>query len=174
MGKPRSPKETTAEKPSATDLHVFSPVVESVSGSVRPADSEPEAAEVLNALELRFVELIASGHSYEDTGAQIGRSPRTCRRWAKRPEIAAAVRARANEQVSAARAILASGMSRAARSLVRMSDGEAEATSPKVAASRTVIEQATALAAVEELSARLADLEAQLSRQLPTTGRRMD
>jgi hypothetical protein len=148
-----------AEKP---DLHLLE-AVPPVSEPVPPADSEPEGDEVLNALELRYVELVAAGHSYENTGAQIGRSPRTCRRWSKRPEIIAAVKARANEQVSGARAILTSGMSRAARSLVAMSDGASDATSPKVAASRAVIAEATNLTAVEELTQRLERLEQQLA-----------
>jgi hypothetical protein len=145
--------------PERPDLHLLESVPP-VADSVPTGDSEPDGEEVLNALELRFVELIAAGHSYEDTGAQIGRSPRTCRRWVKeRPEIAAAVKARANEQVSGARAILTSGMSRAARSLVAMSDGASDATSPKVAASRAVIAEATNLTAVEELTQRLERLE---------------
>ena len=144
------------------DLHVVE--APPVSDPVPPVDSEPEGDEVLNALELRAVELIAAGYSYEDTGAQIGRSPRTLRRWMKeRPEIAAAVKARANEQVSGARAILTSGMSRAARSLVAMSDGASDATSPKVAASRAVIAEATNLTAVEDLTQRLERLEEQVA-----------
>jgi hypothetical protein len=50
-------------------------------------------------------------------------------------------------------------MSRAARSLVAMSDGASDATSPKVAASRAVIAEATNLTAVEELTQRLERLE---------------
>ena len=148
-------------EPDDTPLHVVE--APAVSDPVPPVDSEPEADEVLNALELRAVELIAAGYSYEDTSAQIGRSPRTCRRWSRRPEIAAAVKARANEQVSGARAILTSGMSRAARSLVAMSDGASDATSPKVAASRAVIAEATNLTAVEDLTQRLERLEEQVA-----------
>jgi hypothetical protein len=142
------------------DLHVVP-----ASDPVPPADVEPEGDEVLNALELRFVELIASGATYEDTGAQIGRSPRTCRRWSKRPEIAAAVKARASEQVSGARAILTSGMSRAARSLVSMSDGAVKAEPAKVAASKAVIEATTRLVEVEEIQNRLSEIEARLAEQ---------
>ena len=138
-------------------------LLDAVSGPVPPADSEPEDAEVLNALELRFVELIAAGHSYEDTGAQIGRSPRTCRRWAKRPEIAAAIKSRATEQVAGATAILASGMSRAARSLVDMSDGKVKADSATVSAARCVVESTVKLVEVAQIESRLADLEARLS-----------
>jgi hypothetical protein len=147
---------TDDSKPAPPTLHAVPPVSE----YVPRADVEPEGEEVLNALKLRFVELIASGTSYEDTGAQIGRSPRTCRRWSKRPEIAAAVKARANEQVSGARAILTSGMSRAARSLVEMSDGKVKAEPAKVAASKAVIETTTRLVEIEELESRLAELEA--------------
>jgi hypothetical protein len=138
-------------------------LLEVVSGSVPSSGDEPEGDEVLNAVELRFVELVAAGYSYEDTGGLIGRSPRTCRRWARRPEIAAAVKARANEQVAGARAILSSGMSRAARSLVDMSDGKADPVSPKVAAAKAVLDAATALTVVGDLQDRLAELEAKLS-----------
>jgi Helix-turn-helix domain len=146
-------------EPEKPDLHLLE-VVPPVADSVPPGDSEPDGEEVLNALELRFVELIAAGHSYEDTGAQIGRSPRTCRRWMKRGEIVAAVKVRAAEQVSAARAILTSGMSRAARSLVDMSDGKVKAEPAKVAASKAVIDSTTRLVEVEEIQSRLSELEA--------------
>jgi len=72
-----------------------------------------------------------------------GITTRTGRRWRQRPEIQAAVRSRLNDSLGSARAILAQGSARAARSLVDMSDGESDATSPKVAASRAVIESAT-------------------------------
>jgi len=67
-----------------------------------------------------------------------------------------------NDSLATARAILAQGSARAAKSLVDMSDDESIATSPKVAASRAVIEQATALTSVEDLQAKLAELEARL------------
>jgi hypothetical protein len=136
-----------------------------VSDPVPSADSEPDGDEVLNALELRFVELIAAGTSYEDTGAQIGRSPRTCRRWSKRPEIAAAIKARASEQVSGARAILTSGMSRAARSLVEMSDGKTKAEPAKVASAKAVIEATTRLVEVDDLKQEVAEIKAQLAQE---------
>jgi hypothetical protein len=122
-------------------------LLEVVSCSVPPTDSDPDDAETLNALELRFVE----------------RSPRTCRRWAKRPEIAAAVKARAGEQVAGARAILASGMSRAARSLVNMADGAAKADAATVAAARCVVEQTTKLVELSDLQQQLADIQQQLA-----------
>jgi len=148
-------------------------LLESVSDSVPSASDEPEDAELLNALELRFVELIASGHSYEDTGALIGRSPRTCRRWAKqRPDIAQAIKARASEQVAGARAILASGMSRAARSLVDMSDGKVKADSATVSAARCVVESTVKLIETAELRDEVEAIKQQLATMPGRTDRR--
>lgn len=135
-------------------------LLEAVADHDRTGGDEQESPEALNAVELRFVELIAAGVSYEDAGGQIGKSPRTCRRWAKRPEIKAAVRARALEQVTGARAILAAGMSRAARSLVDMSDGAREALGPKVAAARAVLDCAAAMVSLGDVLNRLEELEA--------------
>jgi hypothetical protein len=140
-------------------------LLESVSGSDLPDEDGADSDDVLNALELRLVELVAAGYSYEDTGALIGLSPRTCRRWAKRPEIAQAIKARASEQVAGARAILASGMSRAARSLVDMSDGKTKADSATVSAARCVVEATAKLVEMEELQTRLSELEAALAQQ---------
>ena len=142
-------------------------LLEVVSGSGRGSDlsdgDDADADALLNAVELRFIELVASGQSLADTGAQIGRSERTARRWMKRPEMAAAVKARASEQVQTARSILTSGMSRAARSLVDMSDGKADAVSPKVQAAKAVLDAATALTTVGDLQERLTELETKLA-----------
>ena len=161
MGKRKPP--APPEKP-AVDLHAVPAVGESVAGSVPLVtplpESDPDDVEVLNALELRFVDLRASGHTYEEIAAQIDKSARTCRRWERRPEIAAAIKTRSQEQVATARSVLASGMHRAARSLVDMADGKTKAEAPRVSAARAVVETTTRLVELEEIETRLAELEA--------------
>ncbi len=126
------------------------------------ADTGQDEESRLSPRQVLFVDAIAAGEVSCHAAELAGVCARTARRWRQRPEIQAAVRSRLNDSLGSARAILAQGSARAAKSLVDMSDGEADATSPKVAASRAVIEQATNLAAVEELQARLAELEARL------------
>jgi hypothetical protein len=157
-----SRKKTTApEKPTAPDLRVVS----QVSASVPPASDEPEDAEVLNALELRFVDLRASGHTYEEIATGIDKSTRTCRRWERRPEIASAIKTRSQEQVATARSVLASGMHRASRALVAMADGTSKAEAPRVSAARAVVEVTTRLVEIEEIESRLSELEARQGKQ---------
>jgi hypothetical protein len=156
-------KPPKPEKPAAPDLHV----VPAVSDPVPPVDFDPDDVEVLNALELRFVDLRASGHTYEEIATAIGKSTRTCRRWERRQEIAALIKTRSQEQVATARSVLASGMHRAARSLVDMADGKAKAEAPRVSAARAVVETTTRLVEIEEIENRLAELEARQPGQQP-------
>ena len=134
-------------------------------------DDGKDAEGRLSPREARFVTALAEGHPSCQASKAAGISDRTGRRWRLRSEIQSAVRARLNDSLGSARAILAQGSARAAKSLVDMSDGEADATSPKVAASRAVIEQATALASVEEMQTELREIRAQLD-SLPSNTRR--
>ena len=147
------------------DLHVVP-----ASDPVPPADVEPEGDEVLNALELRFVDAIASGATLEDAATATGRSTRTLRRWKKRPEIASAIKDRASEQVALGRAVLAAGMGRASHALVHMADGTVEASAPRVSAARAVVETTAKLVELEDVQVRLAELEARLGDQPNTPG----
>jgi phage terminase small subunit len=117
----------------------------------------------LSPRETRFVDALAAGETSCQAAKVASVSDRTGRRWRLRPEIQAAVRSRLNDSLASARAILAQGSARAARSLVDMSDGESDATSPKVAASRAVIDQATALASIEDLQAEVEAIKQQLA-----------
>jgi len=126
-------------------------------------DAGPDEESRLSPRQVVFVDAIARGEDSCHAAALAGVCARTGRRWRQRPEIQSAVRARLNDSLGCARAVLAQGSARAARSLVDMSDGETDATSPKVAASRAVIEQATALTSVEELQTELAEIRAQLA-----------
>ena len=152
--------------PERPDLHLLDsvpPVSDSVpSAEVEPEGDAPEADEVLTVVELRFVDAIASGASLEDAATATGRSTRTLRRWKKRPEIVAAIKDRASEQVALGRAVLAAGMGRASHALVAMADGTEEAESARVSACRAVVEGASKLLEIDGMVARLAQLETRL------------
>ena len=112
--------------------------------------------------EAAFVATLAEGGTVAEAAAAAKVSERSGYRWKSRPEIAAAVRAVISEHLATAGAVLAAGASRAARSLVDMSDGAAEAEAPKVSAARAVVETATKLGELREIEARLAEIEARL------------
>jgi phage terminase small subunit len=126
------------------------------------AGKDDDSPEALTAPEMLFVETLAAGESLADAAKAAGVSYRTARRWKGRPEIASAIRERTTEALALGRAVLASGMARAARGLVAMADGTAPAESPRVSACRAVVEGAVSLAEMEELEARLSELEARL------------
>jgi HD-like signal output (HDOD) protein len=127
------------------------------------AQGGPESAGALTPREVLFVEGIARGESLADSATAAGVSYRTARRWRLKPHVAEAIRNRVGENLSQTRAILSAGSSRAARSLVSMSDGTTPAESARVSAARAVVESATKLAEIEELASRLAEIEAQLA-----------
>jgi hypothetical protein len=160
MGKRKTPPPLTPP------LALVPPVAPEPAKSGQPdadvVNDGPDAEAALSPREVRFVDAIAAGEVGCQAAKLAGIADRTGRRWRQRPEIQAAVRSRLNDSLATARAILAQGSARAAKSLVDMSDDESIATSPKVAASRAVIEQATALTSVEDLQAKLAELEARL------------
>jgi thioredoxin-like negative regulator of GroEL len=151
------------------DLQAF-PAAKLGQPDAEPVDDGQDAKARLSPREVRFVDALATGESGCQAAKLAGISDRTGRRWRQRHEIQAAIRSRLNDSLGSARAILAQGSARAARSLVDMSDGESDATSPKVAASRAVIEQATALTSIEDLESRLAELEAAQGKQAGAPG----
>jgi hypothetical protein len=115
----------------------------------------------LSPRELQCAQALGEGASLSDCAARCGRSIRTIQRWAKLPAVQAIVKELAHEHVARARGVLAAGMVRAARSLVEMASGEREADSARVSACRAVLDHATALAELADLTARLEALEAQ-------------
>jgi hypothetical protein len=137
-----------------------------VVGAAQPGpvpDSDAEQGETLDARELRFVDLVASGSTLGDAATEIGIGYRTARRWKKRPEVAAAIKDRASEQVALGRAVLAAGMGRAARALVDMSDGKTKAEAARVSAAKAVVESTTKLVEVEEMRAEMEAIKQQLA-----------
>ena len=72
--------------------------------------------------------------------------------------------------MSATLLILAAGMGRASHALVNMADGTVEASAPRVSAARAVVETTAKLVELEDVQARLAELEARLGDQPNTPG----
>jgi len=127
------------------------------------ADAGPDDEARLSPKETRFIEALAAGETSCQASKLAGITDRTGRRWRQRPEIQAAVRARLNDSLGAARAILACGAARACSALVTMADGSEPAEAARVSACRAVTEGAVKLCEVAELEARLAALEEQLT-----------
>ena len=133
-------------------------------GQIQDDDDEGgHGGEALSPREIRFADELAAGRSLADAASSVGISPRSARRWRKKPEIAEAVRARLAESISMARAILSAGASKAALGLVDMSSGDAEPNSARVSAARGVLESAMKFAELEDVVERLTKLEAQLN-----------
>ena len=133
-----------------------------VSDSVRSGDPGERDEDGLTPLQVRFVELLASGQTMRGAATELERSERTLRRWKAEPEVRAAIRERLSENLARARAILSAGAGEAASALVGMADGSKAADAPRVSAARAVIENATKLGEIEDLTARLSELEARL------------
>jgi hypothetical protein len=149
------------------DLHLLEAVPADECGQPKAeaADAGPDDEARLSPKETRFVEALAAGETSCQASKVAGVTDRTGRRWRQRPEIQAAVRARLNDSLGAARAILACGAARACSALVTMADGSEPAESPRVSAARAVVEGATRLVEIEEIESRLAEVEAQLAAQ---------
>jgi phage terminase small subunit len=135
-------------------------------------DDDDAAGEELNPREILFVDGLALGRTLGDAATAAGISARSGRRWKTKPEIAAAIRVRMSENIAVGRAILAAGMSKAATGLVAMASGEALADSARVSACRAVVENATKLIEIDEMVARLEQLEEQIAKCTSTPGYR--
>ncbi len=139
-------------------------MTKNLSDSGRSGDDEGSAAneaKPLSPRELRFVQALASGKTLAQASQAVGISPRSGRRWRSTPRVATALREALQEQVGQCKAVLASGAARAARSLVRMTDGKG--TAVRVAASKAVVDNAIKTVEIDELQAKVADLEATLA-----------
>jgi len=166
MGKRKSTSLPTPEaKPTLS-------VVPDVAQGGPPGEAHDEDPEGLSLQEAAFVDAVAAGGTLQDGATAAGISYRTAKRWHRKDQIMAAVRARISASLAQARAVLASGAGRAARSLVELSDTAGVGDAPKISASRAVIDGATKLVEIEELSARLAELEARLGQQPGFAGNR--
>ncbi|MGB8297373.1 MAG: hypothetical protein WCG85_18250 [Polyangia bacterium] len=139
-------------------------LVQKADTSGQAAPPPPEETDGLSPAEVRFVDLSASGEPMEVMASALGVCTRTLRRWKKRPEVASAIRERTSESMALTRATLASAANRAARELDRLA-GEAEPDTARIAACKAVIENAVKFAEVEELTQRLAEIEARLGQQ---------
>jgi hypothetical protein len=148
------------------------PDLHSVAVDGQIGDDDAEAGEALNPREILFVDALALGRTLGDAATAASISARSGRRWKAKPPIAEAIRARMTENIAVGRAILAAGMSKAATGLVAMASGDAVADSARVSACRTVVESATKLVEIDEMVARLAQLEARVAGHVGKPGYR--
>jgi hypothetical protein len=139
-------------------LTVVPPMTES--GQNPPEDEGEDDG--LSARETRFCDALAAGRGPAEAAREINLSDRSGRRWRKKPEIVAAVRARLAENIATGKSILAAGMAKAATGLVAMASGKARPNSARVAACRAVTDGAVKLCELAELQAQLADLQQQI------------
>jgi methylphosphotriester-DNA--protein-cysteine methyltransferase len=149
---------------SKPDLHLLESVPV-VSESGHPDDDGEDGGEALSAREIRFVDALAVGRSPSEAAREIGLSDRSGRRWRKKPEIIEAVRARLSENIATAKSILASGAAKAATGLVEMASGEKPAEAARIAACRSVVENATKMIDLAEIERQLSELQARLATQ---------
>ncbi len=126
------------------------------------ADAASDADAGLSAREMKFCDLLATGTPPAEAARIVGIAERSGRRWRQKPRIQAAIRARLNDAVAVGRSILASGMARAARALVEMSDGTEQAEAARVSAARAVVENTARLTDLAEIECQIAELAAQL------------
>jgi hypothetical protein len=162
--KRKKPTPPTPLKPALALVENVAPNGPEADASGQPdaeveADSQDAEAR-LSVREIRFCDLLATGETSCQASKAVGVTDRTGRRWRQRPEIQAAIRARLNDSMSAARAILACGAARAAKGLVDMADGSEPAEAARCSAARAVVEGASRLVEIEEIQTRLAELEA--------------
>jgi hypothetical protein len=135
------------------------------------SDDDADSDNSLSDREIMFCEALGAGASVADAATVVGISPRSARRWRKKPALAELLKARLAENVGMARAVLAAGASKAAIGLVDMASGAAPAEAARCSACRGVLESAFKLVDFEEFASRLAAIEAQQSAQSAEPGR---
>ena len=145
----------TDERP---DLHAV-PVAE----TGRAGENDSDLEDGLTPAESVFVRALVDGASVEDAANAAAISARTGRRWRHRPAVVAALREHSRASVQQATAVLASGATKAALSLVAIADDKRKASAPVVQASRAILEFASKGCELAEIEERLATLEQQIA-----------
>jgi hypothetical protein len=128
----------------------------------QPDADEADELDGLSPLQLRFIDLSATGTSMEDSARELGVCARTLRRWKRRPDVALAIRNRTTESMALARATLAAGANRAARALDELAT-DATPDHARIVACKAIIENATKLGDVAELVEQVRELRATIA-----------
>jgi transposase-like protein len=128
------------------------------------ASAEPDELDGLEPLQLRFIDLSASGTGMEEAARELGVCSRTLRRWKLRPQVASAIRNRTAESMALTRATLAASSNRAARALDELAT-DATPDHARISACKAIIENAAKLGELQEINDRLSELEAQLAKK---------
>jgi len=134
-----------------------------VGDSGRSSETPPDGDDAFNARELAFIEALAEGATIREASSIADVPYSTARRWRKRPDIQAAIRERAREAVQAGTLSLGQGAAEAARSLRAIAKGKEPAEGPRVTACRAILEIGLRVVEGEEVSERLAAIEARLA-----------
>lgn len=117
------------------------------------------ADEVLSARKLRAITALME-HTRHDMAAAAADVPvRTLRTWQTEPAFKAELARRGSDMLRDASRVLQVGATKAAQSLCDMASGEKEATTPRIAASRAVLELAAKLTELCDLEGRMRALE---------------
>ena len=127
-------------------------------------DEDADDPEGLTVPETAFVDALAAGGTLHDGATAAGISYRSAKRWHRKVELLAAIRSRTSASMSQARATLASSAARAARELSKLAES-AKPDAARILACRSVIGHAAELGVLEELTDRLATLEAAQGKQ---------
>jgi len=145
-------------------------MTETTSETVRPGEIEDELEDGLNPRETAFVRALIDGSTIDEASKLVDITGRSGRRWRHKPAVVQALRDHARTSVQQAVAVLASGTTRAALSLVAIADDKTKASAPRVQAARACLEFAskgTELAALQE---QVTEIRAQLA-ALPSNRR---
>lgn len=125
------------------------------------------AQETLTPVEARLVAVVADtpALSQEDIASRLKVTARHVRRLLARERVRAALDAAARAGLRESTSLMGRGAVRAARALVAMAGGEMPPTNARVAACRAVLDAAGRLIDLEDMEARIAQLEAERGMQ---------
>ena len=138
-------------------------MTENTSETVRSGENEDELEDGLNPRESAFVRALIDGSTIDEASKVVDICGRTGRRWRQRPAVVAVLREHSRASVAQATAVLASGATKAALSLVAIADDKRKASAPVVQAARAVLEFASKGTELADIEERLTTLEQQIA-----------
>jgi len=128
--------------------------------SGRSDGSPPDGDDAFSAKELGFIEALVEGKTIKSAAQGAGIAYTTARRLRRREDVQAEIRSRAREAVQAGTLTLGQAARTAARTLKNVAAKGGPGDGPRVSAARAILEIGTKALEIEEIEARLAELEA--------------
>lgn len=126
----------------------------------RSGASSADADDVFSATELRFLAAVVEGKTIKAAAQGAGIAYTTARRLRRRPDMQEAIREQAREAVQAGTLALGQAARTAARTLKNVAAKGGPGDGPRVSAARAILEIGSKALEIEEIEARLAELEA--------------